>query len=431
VTRSPGSFAVDGRPLRIPAFRRLWVASAVSAVGGSFGAIAVPTQLFTLTGSSAAIGVSAVVAFVAVTVAALGGGALADVVDRRRLLLAAQAVQGGTCLLLWAQSAVALRSVPVLLVLVGAQGLGLGTVLTTTGAVVPRIVPVELLAAATGLGALVRYSGAVAGPLLAGVLIPVTGLGTLYLLDAVALLAVLWAVFRLPPMPPRVAAAGRQRSPGRAASARGLARGVGAGFGYLFADRLLLAVLGIDLAATVFGMPFALFPELARRAFGGPDGGGTALGLLYAAYPAGVLAMGLVSGTFTRARRHGALLVSAGAAWGLSVVWLGLAPGLGTALGALVLGGAVNVVLSTSRNAITMAHTDDALRGRTQGALTIVLVGGPQAGMLLHAAASSGLGPRPAVVLGGLLTVAAAGAVTWRVPDLWRYLAPPAGTRVR
>ncbi|GAB3959611.1 hypothetical protein GCM10027614_79460 [Micromonospora vulcania] len=148
-----------------------------------------------------------------------------------------------------------------------------------------------------------------------------------------------------------------------------------AGFRYLAASRLLVAVLAVDLAAMVFGMPVALFPELAQHTYGGSAGGGLELGLLYAAYPVGVFAAGLLSATFTRARRHGAFMAAAAAGWGGTVVVLGLATRLWVALAALVLGGAVNFVLSTFRNAISQAHTDDAMRGRVQGSLIVVLHG--------------------------------------------------------
>nr|WP_269326587.1 MFS transporter [Kineosporia mesophila] len=170
-------------------------------------------------------------------------------------------------------------------------------------------------------------------------------------------------------------------------------------------------------------MPAALFPEIAHRLYGGPAEGGLSLGLLYAAYPTGVLLAGLLSGTFTHARRHGAWMASAAIVWGLTVVLFGLAPHLAPALIALTLGGAVNVVLSTFRNVITQAHTDDALRGRTQGSLTIVLIGGPQMSSVLHALAGSAIGARGAVCLGGLLTIATVTAIVRAVPYLWHYRA--------
>jgi MFS family permease len=245
-----------------------------------------------------------------------------------------------------------------------------------------------------------------------------------------------WAVSRLPPLPasprPTAGDAGeRQQAQARGGREAGAGPGKGVvaatlasipdGFRYLFANRLLAAVLGVDMAAMVFGMPSALFPELAQRAFGGPAGGGTALGLLYAAYPTGVFAMGLMSGAFTRARRHGALMSGAAIAWGLTVVLLALAPHLWAALLALAAGGAVNFLLSTFRNAITQAATSDGLRGRIQGSLTIVLTGGPQAAVLLHGFAAAVVGARVAIGVGGLLTMVTVTVILLTVPQLWRY----------
>ncbi|MEU7856048.1 MFS transporter [Nonomuraea sp. NPDC049141] len=414
VVRSFGAYTLDRRPLAIPAYRRLWAASAVCAVGGSFSVVTVPTQLYTLTGSSATVGVAAAVSFGALVVASLWIGTLADLVDRRRLLLAAHCGLALTYLALWVQAALGSRSVAVLLVLVACQGLAFGAIMVTMGAAVPRLVPADLLPAANGLSSLVRYTGSIMGPLLAGVLIPVAGLGTLYLCDAVALLAVIGAVVTLPPILP-----GARPEP----RARWGSAALG-GFRYLLSSRVLVAVLAVDLAAMVFAMPAALLPELAQRAYGGPAGGGVELGLLYAAYPAGVFVAGLMSGTFTRARRHGALMAAAAAAWGGTVVVLGLAGRLWLALTALLLGGAVNFVLSTTRNAICQAYADDAMRGRIQGSLTIVLIGGPQLANLLHGTAAAAYGLQMTICAGGLLAAITVAVIVRMAPQLWRYTAP-------
>ncbi|WP_052423224.1 MFS transporter [Nonomuraea candida] len=470
--RSLGAYTIDRRPLAVPAYRRLWTASAVSAVGGSFSVVAVPAQLFTVTGSSAAVGAAGAVSLVALVGSALWSGALADLMDRRRLLLAAHCGLALTYVALWGQAVLGGGSVPALLALVACQGLTLGAIMTTMGAVVPRVVPAELLAAAGSLSSLTRYAGSVLGPMLAGVLIPVAGLGTLFLLDAVALLAVVWAVAKLPalppephppapltdrsaprppapptdrsapcppapptdrsapcpPAPPAVQGAatasltGQESRPEpRPARRRPTLGQLRDGFRYLAGSRLLVAVLAVDLAAMVFGMPTALYPELARHVFGGPEGGGPELGLLYAAYPAGVIAAGLFSGTFTRARRHGALMAAAAAAWGAALVLLGLAAHLWLALAALVLGGAVNFVLSTFRNAITQAHTHDAMRGRIQGSVTVVLFGGPHLANLLHGATASLLDARLVICAGGLLTTATVAVIAWMTPELRDY----------
>ncbi|NUW38518.1 MFS transporter [Nonomuraea rhodomycinica] len=338
--------------------------------------------------------------------------------------------------MLWAQTSLGSRSVAVLLALVACQGLTFGAIMVTMGATVPRLVPVDLLPAANGLSSVVRHTGSIMGPILAGLLMPVVGLGTLYLLDAVALLTVVWAVATLPPILPGPYQVQRDGSPdasSKAPSDDAPARHerhpsalgqVLTGFRYLLAHRVLVAVLAVDLAAMVLGMPVALLPELAQHTYGGPAGGGLELGLLYAAYPAGVLAAGLMSGTFTRARHHGALMASAAAAWGGTVVILGSARQLWLALGALMLGGAVNFVLSTFRNAISQAYTDDAMRGRIQGSLTVVLIGGPQLANLLHGTAAAVYGPQVTIRMGGLLAVTTVAAIVWVVPQLWHYAAP-------
>ncbi|WP_433793622.1 MFS transporter [Actinoplanes sp. CA-252034] len=413
----------DRRPLAVPAFRRWWTASLVTAVGGSFSVVAVPAQLYATTGTSAALGGSAVLSFAGLVIGALTAGTLADRWDRRRVLLAAQTGLAMTYAALWAL-AVAEGPLLILLALVTCQGLTFGAISATTGAVLPRLLPQELLAAGNSLSSLVRYGGWILGPLLGGLLIPVAGLSTLYLCDAVALLAVLRAVHRLPPMPPAAESrSGRDDGgPGSSSTSGDPAGrdggGLRDGFRHLRTSRLLMAVLAVDLAAMVLGMPVVLFPELARETYGDPAGGGPVLGLFYAAYPAGVLLAGLFSGTFTRIRRSGRAMAAAATAWGVTVVLLGVTAHLWVALGALVLGGAVNFVLSTHRNAITQAHTDDALRGRVQGLLTVVLTGGPQLANLLHGAAGAWIGPRPAIVAGGLLTVIAVAATRRAVPEL-------------
>jgi MFS family permease len=442
----------DRRPLRIPAFRRWWAASLVTAVGGSLSVVAVPAQLYATAGSSAAIGGAAVVSFAGLITGALGAGTLADRHDRRGVLLAAQVALAAVYLGLWAHATLG-GPLVVLLMLVAGQGLTFGAISTVVGAVLPRLVPAELLAAANSLNSLVRYGGAILGPILAGLLIPVAGVETLYLSDAVALLAILWAVFRLPPVPPspqpqtehpsapepmptpadstapslrqapavsvvpafQPAAGGSVVSEARRPAAREIRFG---GFRYLWASPLLVAVLAVDLAAMVLGMPVALFPEMARHTFGDVAGGGPMLGMLYAAYPVGVFLAGFFSGTFTRARHPGRMMAGAAIAWGFAVVLFGLAGHLALALAALVLGGAVNFVLSTHRNAITQAHTDDAVRGRVQGVLTVVLIGGPQLANLLHGTAGALIGPRPAIIVGGLLTVIAVAAVLRVAPAL-------------
>ena len=395
---------IDTRPLRVAAYRRLWLASAVVVVFGQFNLIAVPVQLFGLTGTSASVGLAGLVSLGALTVSALWGGAVADVVDRRDMLVATSLGIVIVAALLWLQASLRLASVPLLLTLVMAHAALVGANAAALGAAIPRVVPAPLIAAASSLGSLVRQTGAILAPLLAGVLIPVVGLRGLYLCDALALSVLLWAVHRLPPMPPAPGAARRVD--------------LGCGFRYLAGERLLVAVLAADLAMTVLGLPYALYPQIAHETFGG---GGTALGLLYAAVPTGVLLGTLVSASFTRARRPGVMITCSVVAWGFAIVGFGLMHTLWLGMTLLVLGGAATVVHSTFRNTITQTYVPDELRGRTQGALTVVLMGGPALANALHGAVGAWVGPAWAISGGGALAVVAMLAVARSVPVFWRY----------
>lgn len=387
---------VDVRPLRGGAFRRLWAAGLVTGLGAQLTAVVVPLQLYGFTGSSAYVGLAGLAGFAPMAAAALWGGALADVRDRRRVLLVTTAGIGVTSLLLWAQDRAGLRSVGVLLVLVGVQQALFGANAAVGRAVVPRLVPPESLTAANALQSTVVLSAGIAGPLLAGALLPVVGARTLYLADAVAVCATVWAVWRLPPLPP-LGPAGRKRA--------GL-REIADGFRFVARRQVLLLVYLADFAALFLGLPTALFPQLAEETFRASD-----IGILYAALSAGGVLAGLFSGAFTRVSRHGVAVAVSVGVWGLAVAGFGVSGSLVAAAGWLVLAGGALLVLGVFRRTVLQRAVPDGMRGRLQGIDTVVAAGGPRLGDLAHGVAGAAFGAGWAVSGGGLLTVAVAGVL--------------------
>ena len=150
--RRPRRLVLDTRPLAIRPYRRLWASTIVTAVGSQLTVVAIPVQLYTITGSSAYVGLAGLSGLVALIVFGLWGGAIADVVDRRRMLLVTTSGIALTSTLLWAQAAARLDSVAVLLVLVAVQRALFGASAAAGGAAIPRLVPTGLLAAANALG---------------------------------------------------------------------------------------------------------------------------------------------------------------------------------------------------------------------------------------------------------------------------------------
>lgn len=412
-----GAFA-DTRPLRTPAYRRLFTAGIVTVVGAQLTVVAVPTQIYQLTGSSAYVGLTGLFGLVPLVVFGLWGGAIADAVDRRLLLLVTGSGIAVASLALWVTAATALANVWVVLVLFSVQSALLAVNQPTRSAVIPRLIPADQLPAANALNMTVVQAGAVAGPLLAGVLIPVIGLPTLYLLDAVALLATLWATWRLPVMPP-VAPEGRRQRAGL--------REVVAGFRYAALHKVLLVSFLIDVVAMGFGMPRVVFPEMAERTFGDPRGGGLALGLLFAAIPVGMVLAGLFSGWLHRVQRQGVAVTAAIVVWGAGVAAFGLTRSLWLAVLFLAVAGAGDLVSSVYRSSMLQSVATDEMRGRMQGVFIVVVAGGPRIADLWHGPAAAGFGPGPAATAGGVAVVVGALVVVARYPAFWRYRAPTAG----
>ncbi|AJE87572.1 MULTISPECIES: MFS transporter [Streptomyces] len=410
---SPGRgwrrWAMDTRPLRRPAYRRLWASTIVTAVGSQLTAVAVPKQIYDITGSSAWVGAASMAGLLPLIVFALWGGAVADSMDRRTLLLITNTGIAVTSLLFWIQAVTGLGSVTVLMLLLAVQQAFWGLNAPARSASIARLVPEDELPAANALGSTVMQTGQVLGPLLAGVLIPVVGLPELYLLDALALCATVWAVHRLPALPPL--GASKRRA--------GL-REIAAGFRYISGHAVLLLSFLADIVAMVLGMPRALFPQLAAETYA-PYGEGLALGLLFAAIPIGAVLGGLFSGTFSRARRHGWMVIGSVVAWGLAVTGFGLSGSLWLAVVFLALAGVADMVSMVFRGAILLSAATDEMRGRMQGVFTVVVAGGPRLADVLHGTAGSAFGPRTAVAGGGVLVVLLTLVLAAAMPALRRY----------
>jgi MFS family permease len=292
----------------------------------------------------------------------------------------------------------------------------------TRNAVLPRLLTEDEIPAANALNMTVFQAGAIVGPLLAGVLIPFIGLPTLYLVDAICLLATLWATWRLPSMPPEPGESGQRRRAGL--------REVAQGFRYAVMHKVLLVSFLMDVVAMGFGMPRVVFPEIAQDTFGDPPGGGIAYGLLFAAIPIGMVLAGIFSGRLSGVRRQGVVVTFAICVWGLGVGLFGLTSSLWLAVLCLAVAGAGDLVSSVYRNSMLQVVATDEMRGRMQGLFIVVVAGGPRLADLWHGPAADWAGPGIAAAVGGFAVIVVAIAVVLVFPVFWRYRAPvPSGAR--
>jgi MFS family permease len=398
--------AVDIRPLRESRdFRRLWFGTGISAIGSQITTVAIPFQVYAETRSTLLVGLLGIAALVPLLVVPIYGGAVADAVDRRRMLLVSDlallAVTGALVVN-------ALLPSPSVWFLFVAEALGTaayGFQRPARNALTPRLVRDDQLLAAIAVEDVVFTLARVAGPVMAGVLISVIGLEGAYAIDMATFAASLGAIWLLPPVPPAPDAD------------RPSLKSILDGFRYVRRRRVLLGIFVVDTNAMIFGFPRALFPAFAEKL----GGGAGVLGLLYAATSAGAFVASLTSGWMMTIRRQGLAVCIAAAAWGVAIVLVGFAEAVWFALLFLAVAGAADFVSAILRSNILLTVTPDSMRGRLSGIELAQVAGAPELGNVEAGIVASLTSVRASIVSGGLLTVVGTVGVALAIPAIIRY----------
>ncbi|WP_018722345.1 MFS transporter [Salinispora fenicalii] len=421
--RRSGRWAIDLRPLSVPAFRRMWLGNTMAMFGFQLTSVAVSVEMYALTGESFWVGLLGLAGFVPLLLFGLWGGAVADARDRRRVLLAGSALLWTTMLGLLAQASFGVGSPVLLLALVAVHSAGFAISSPARSAALPRLLPPGLVPAAATLNYTAFTAASVVGPLAAGLIFAVggteRGLPIAYAADALLFTGLVVAALRLPAMPPEPLRDGEAR--------RGGLAGIRDGLRYLATTPVLLLSFGIDLIAMVLAMPRALFPEIAEERFGG----GAAVGWLFSAIAIGAMLAGLTSGWISRLRRQGLGLVVVVVGWGLAVAAAGLAQQLWLMVLLLAVAGAADLVSAVIRQSMLLVYAPDRMRGRLQGVNTVVVAGGPRLGDLRAGAMAGGFGSGVAWVGGGLLSAVFALGLAVAFPALIRYRAAAVASEQR
>jgi MFS family permease len=408
--RPPGRLrrlAVDLGPLRrYPAFRRLFIGQTISTFGSEIAAVAAPYQLYTLTHSTLQVGLLSLCELFPLLTLTIVGGALADALDRRRLLLNTETLLALVAAAFALNASLAHPRLWAIYVLVTVAMAIFSLGVSGMSTVIPRLVERHELAAANAIENVYGSTTNVAGPALGGALIALLGLTGAYLLDAATFAASLWSVWRLPAMRPAHEAQ------------RPSLRTVAEGFGFVRAKKVLLGCFLVDSNAMVFGMPRALFPALALRRF---HGGAGILGLMYAAPYAGALVASLLSGWIGHVRRQGLIVAVAAALWGAAIVAFGFAGSLWLALLFLAAAGAADNVSAVLRGTILWTVTPDHIRGRVSGIEFAQVASTPALGNVEAGVVASLTSLRFSIVSGGLACIAGTVLVALAVPAVIRY----------
>ncbi|HEV2374769.1 MAG TPA: MFS transporter [Streptosporangiaceae bacterium] len=385
------ALSVDARLLGHSRDLRLLMGGrAISELGNAIAAVGAAVQAYRMTHSSIAVGVLGMAAAVPMVTGMLAGGAIADAMDRRMIIVATQAATGLVVAGLALNAASGHPQLWLLFLLAAASGAAAGLGAPARWAAVPALVPADQLPAAAALNATVSKAAGLAGPAIAGLIIARLGVAAAFSADAASYLIYALMAARLRPLLPR----GGGRRAGLGSFAEGL--------GYLRHDRLVAGLLIVDVTAMVFGMPSALFPAIATGRF---HGGAATVGLLYAAPAAGGLAGALTSGWIGRVRHAGRVLLVSALVWGLAICGFGLAPVLPVALAWLALAGAGDLVSEVLRSSLLQLSIPDGLRGRLSALWLAQANAAPALGNLEAGGVAAISTPAISVVSGGLACV--------------------------
>lgn len=400
--------ALDTTALRRSrAYRWLAISTIVGGLGQQAALVAVPYQVYVLTKSAALVGLISAVELGPTIVVGLYGGAVADRIDRRRLLLIAQIAIAVSAGLLTALAFIG--HPPIWLIFVLAAALASSTALDwlSRAAMVPALAG-ELMRSAIAFNYGTSQLTAIAGPGIAGIVIGTGGVGYAYLIDVASVLATVLAAFVIGPQRPTEHAGERESIP----------RSVADGLRFIRSSNALLGSYLIDIFAMTFGMPRVLFVVLSLNVY---HAGAAGTGLLYAAVAAGAAISALTTGWLTHARWIGRITIAMVFIWGVAIAAAGLTSSLLLAALLFAVAGGADSISAICRGTISQLISTEEMRGRMSAAYGIVVTGGSRLGDIEAGEVAALTSARFSVVSGGLACVVSIGAVLLLFPELARF----------
>jgi MFS family permease len=381
---------IDLSPLRTSRdYRLLFFGQLVSFFGSMMTFIVVPWQMFQLTGSSAMVGYIYLAEFVPMVVLAFVGGAMADFLDKRKMLRLTEIGQTAVTAILLANSLLPRPQIWVLFVAVALHA-GLAALQRPAfESFIQKVIPAEMMSAVMALNS-IRYSvGAIISPAVAGLIATQFSASIAYTIDLVTFVASLIAVFMIRFVPPPENA--------EKPSFQSIKRA----WKYAFSRQELVGTYFIDIAAMFFAMPQALYPALAVIY------GDKYVGFFPAAIASGALIASLTSGWTRKIHRHGLMVTIAAVLWGVAIAFFGLVDSLVPALLFLGAAGFFDMISGIFRGSIWNQTIPNYLRGRLASIEMMSYLTGPMLGSAKMGIVAEKFGVKTALVSGGVLCVVA------------------------
>lgn len=386
-------------------YRLYFLGQGISLVGTWLSRVAAPWLVYRLTGSEAMLGVVGFVSQFPAFILSPLGGVLVDRLDRRRVLVASQAVLMAISLLLAYLTASGQVTISWLIGLSALQGIATAFDMPARHSLLVHVVPDRAdLPNAIALNSALVNGARLVGPALAGLMIAWSGEAVCFLVDGLSYVAVIGALLMLRlPSPDRSNAAGRKH----------IAAEVHEGFAYAFAHPEIRAVLVLLAATSLLGVSYlVLTPAIADKML---RGGSLTLGLLTAASGVGAIAGSAYLALHRAPERLQGLMSRTAVLFGLTLIPLGFATNLWMALPLMALSGAMMMVHWAAGNTLLQTLVDDSKRGRVMSLFTMAFMGMMPLGSIMAGAVAERAGPGNTVTITGALCALAAAYLGWRL----------------
>ena len=405
--------SVPTHPLHVRDFRLIWLARFISVAATTAMVVVIGAQTYQIARTtygmdeqqaSFMLGVLGLTQFIPFLILTPLAGLVADRMDRRYVAAAATAIDLVIAVVLALANSSGTLTLPVLFTLAGLYGAARVFIGPSLSAIVPNVVPAELLPKAIAISSVAWQSASVLGPALGGFLLA-RNHALPYWFSAVALLLAIGALLAI-----------RHRAPPAAAKEPPL-KLMGDGARFVWRDRFLLGCVSLDLFAVLLGGATAMLPAFAYDVLHVGDEG---LGVMRAAPALGASLVAIYLGFRPIAREVGTKMLWAVAIYGLATLIFGLSANYIVSLGTLAVLGGADAISVFVRTTLVQLNTPDEMRGRVSSISGLAISASNELGEMQSGLAAAFLGPVGAVALGGAGAIIITAIWTGLFPELKR-----------
>lgn len=383
-----------------------WLGHLVSTLGTQMSWVAIPYQVYLLSGKDPlALGLVGLARAGPMVAMALAGGVIADSFDRRKVLFVTQSLLCATVACLAMLTANGAATVAHMYAMIGLMGLVVAVDLPARGAMITNLVSREQLPRAIAINISTFQIASLVGPAIGGWVLAKYGPGTVYVVDAISFASVIAALFFVPPNPP-----GSKTTPTLADAIDGVK--------FVFSQPVIRTTMVLDFLASFFAEAKFLMPIFAIDILHGDQ---RTLGWMLAGPPAGAALAALVLGVRGAPRRRGRLVIAGVVVYGLATIGFGLSQSVAAAVFWLACTGVADSISMVMRNTTRHELTPDHMRARMMAVNMMFFIGGPLLGEFEAGVVAKLWSPRAAVVAGGVACVVCAALCAVLVPWLWSY----------